>query len=306
MKLDHVNCLILDEGDGSVTVIDTGFDTPETRDLWARVLGGRRVGRIVVTHHHPDHVGLAGWFQSQGAELWMSRVAWLTARMLLLDIRDLPAPETVEFWKACGMDREILARRITERPFNFADMLSDMPLGLNRLEDGARIAMGGRDWIIRMGQGHAPDQATFWCEAEDLVIGADQLLPSISPNLSLYATEPDADPVGEWLASCERFLEIATANQLVLPGHKMPYRGLPLRLGQLIANHQGALERLLHHISEPRTAGECFAPLFKRRIGSGEYGLALGEAAAHCRHLVHLGRATREMGSDGAWYYTAL
>ncbi len=305
MKLDHVNCWLLDEADGSVTVIDTGFASELTRGLWTQALRGRRVSRVIVTHHHPDHVGLAGWFQEQGAELWMSRVAWLMARMLHLDDQERPAPETVDFWRACGMDADILARRMDERPVNFADMLAPMPLGYRRLEEGATIAMGGRDWTVRLDGGHAPDHATFWCPHEDIVLGGDQLLPSISPNLGLYATEPDADPVGDWIAACERLMAFATPEQLVLPGHKLPYRGLPLRLRQLVDNHHGALDRLEAHLAEPRAAGDCFAPLFKRQIGGGEYGLALVEAAAHCRHLVHRGRATRER-CNGAWLYRAL
>jgi len=304
MALDHVNCWILQEDDG-VTVVDTGFASKLTRRLWEQALDGRRVTRVVVTHHHPDHVGLAGWFMEQGAELWMTRVAWLMARMLRLDEQDRPAPETVDFWRASGMNAEVLAQRLEERPFNFADVVAPMPLGYRRLDEGATLRMGGRDWVVRLGAGHAPDHATFWCDADGLVLGGDQLLPSISPNLGLYATEPMADPVGDWLDACARLARFAESGQLVLPGHKLPFRGLPLRLRQLIDNHHGALSRLEAHLAQPRTAGECFAPLFKREIRGGEYGLALVEAAAHCQHLYLQGRATRERGADGAWIYRA-
>ena len=305
MRLDHVNAYILTDGDG-VTVVDTGFASNLTRQLWEKALNGRPVTRVVVTHHHPDHVGLAGWFQSRGAELWMTRVSWLMARMLRLDEQERPAPETVAFWRACGMDPDVLAKRMAERPFNFADTVSEMPLGFRRLDEGMDIAMGGRDWTVRLGAGHAPDHATFWCAQDDLVLGGDQLLPSISPNLGLYATEPMADPVGDWLAACARLKAFATEDQLVLPGHKLPFRGLPLRLDQLIDNHHGALARLHDHLSEPRSAGACFQPLFKRQISGGEYGLALVEAAAHCQHLFLTGRATRSMDDRGTWLYHAI
>jgi glyoxylase-like metal-dependent hydrolase (beta-lactamase superfamily II) len=302
MALDHVNVYALDEGDGW-TVIDTGIDSRKARAIWegllAGPLGGRPVRRLVVTHHHPDHVGLAGWFQERGAGLAMTRTAWLFARMLVLDEQALPRPETLAFWRAAGMDEAMLAARAAERPFNFADVVAPMPLGFTRLGEGDLIGMGGRDWRVRLGQGHAPDHATFWEEGGDLVIGGDQLLPGISPNLGVYATEPGADPVGEWIASCKGFRRCARAGQLVLPGHKLPFTGLPLRLAQMIENHEGALARLETHLREPRTAVDCFAPLFRREIGAGEFGLALVEAVAHLNHLEKAGRVTRRRDDGG-------
>jgi glyoxylase-like metal-dependent hydrolase (beta-lactamase superfamily II) len=163
--------------------------------------------------------------------------------------------------------------------------------------------MGGRSWEVLTGNGHAPEHATFWSRDDDLVIAGDQILPSISPNIGVYATEPMADPVGEWMESCARFAGLARAEHLVLGGHKLPFTGLPLRMGQLLDNHHGALERLLDHIGTPKAAGECFAPLFKRNIGEGEYGLALVEAFAHLSHLHQTGRATRDRREDGAWVF---
>jgi len=306
MKLDHVNVYALDDGEGW-TLVDTGFDTRKTQAIWetllAGPLAGKPVTRVIVTHHHPDHVGLAGWFQAQGAELWTPRTAWLMARMLMLDEQDRPAQETVNFWKSAGIDPEILNQRLAERPFNFADVVHPMPLGFRRIDDGDTIRIGGRDWDVRLGGGHAPDHATFWSHDGDLVLGGDQLLPSISPNLGVYATEPLADPVSDWIKSCTRLFEFASEKQLVLPGHKLPFTGLPTRLRQLLDNHHGALARLETHLVAPRTAAECFMPLFKRQISGGEYGLALVEAMAHCLHLWHSDRATRTRRNDGAWLW---
>lgn len=304
MALDHVNCWILAEGDGSVTVVDTGFDSETTRELWTRALGARRVSRVVVTHHHPDHVGLAGWFQADhGAELLMPRIGWLTARMLTLDVQERPSPETLAFWRAAGMPSDMIEARASERPFNFSDVVAPLPLGYRRLWDEDMVQLGGRWWHIHMGHGHAPEHATLWEEGGTLVLGGDQLLPSISPNLGIYATEPEADPVGEWMASCEWFRGLATPDKLVLPGHKLPYTGLPTRIRQLIENHESALDRLRDHLSQPRSAVECFPQLFKRKIGAGEYGLALAEAVAHCQHLVHRGEVRREVDADGVWRF---
>lgn len=307
MKLDHVNVYALDDGDGW-TVIDTGFDSKLSRRIWEQILsgplGGRPVRRVIATHHHPDHLGLAGWFQSDhGAELIATRTCWLFARMLLLDEQPVPPDETLAFLRSGGADPVILAKRAEERPFNYADMVAPMPLGFTRIKQGDVIRMGGRDWDVHIGNGHAPEHATFWSRDDNLVIAGDQILPSISPNIGVYVTEPMADPLGEWLEACERLSGLAREDHLVLGGHKLPFSGLPLRMRQLIENHHGALKRLKTHLETPKTAAACFAPLFKRSIGEGEYGLALVEAIAHVSHLYQTGKATRVRRDDGAWLY---
>ncbi len=307
MKLDHVNVYALDDGAGW-TLIDTGFASRRSKAIWEQLLGGPLAGkpvtRVVITHHHPDHIGLAGWFQTDfGAELVTTRTAWLFARMLTLDVQDRPTSETISFYESAGMDPAILEERKTERPFNFADMVAPMPLGFTRIKQGDRIEIGGRRWDVHTGNGHAPEHATFWSRDDNLVIAGDQMLPSISPNIGVYATEPSADPLSDWMESCTRFAEYARREHLVLGGHKLPFTGLPMRMRQLIDNHHGALNRLLDHIETPQTAGDCFLPLFKRKIGAGEYGLALVEAVAHLSHLHQAGRASRTRRADGAWLY---
>ena len=253
MALDHVNVYALDDGDG----------------------------RLIVTHHHPDHVGLAGWFQTvHGVELVTTRTAWLFARMLMLDAHPAPVPETVAYWRSAGVAETEIERRMTERPFNFADVVDPMPLGFTRVAEGDTIRIGGRDWIVRCGNGHAPEHATFWSLDDDLVIGGDQLLPGISANLGVYATEPDADPVGEWIDSCTRMADFAEDRHFVLPGHKLPFTGLPLRLRQMVENHRGALDRLEALLAEPKPAMQCFLPLFRRELTGSDAGMGLVEAVA--------------------------
>ncbi len=308
MALDHVNVFALDDGDGW-TIIDTGLDTKKTRAIWAAALAGPLAGkpvrRVVVTHYHPDHIGLAGWFQAHGAELITTRTSWLYARMLVLDVQAQPSPEAMDFWRGAGMPADMLATRAAERPFNFADAVAPLPLGFTRITDGDEITMGGRRWITRIGHGHAPEHATFFSLDDDLVLGGDQLLPSISANIGVYPTEPDADPLGEWLASCTAFKAHATDAQLILPGHKLPFTGLPLRLDQMIENHQGALDRLIEHLKTPHTAADCFLPLFKREITGDAYGMALVESVAHLNHLLHRRVITRTRRADGAWNWCA-
>ena len=309
MALDHVNVYALADADGW-TLIDTGMNSRKTRDIWetalAGPLAGKTVARVLLTHHHPDHVGLVGWFQDRGAELLTTRTAWLYARMLTLDVQDRPSAESLQFYQRAGTSPEMLAKRANERPFNFADMVAPMPLGFTRVEEGETLTLGGRSWRVRLGQGHAPDHITLWSEVDELVIGGDQLLPGISPNIGVYPTEPEADPLTEWLEATARFVPHAREDQLVLPGHKLPFTGLPFRLQQMAENHHQALERLLGHLHEPQTAAGCFPALYKRPIGEGDYGLALVEAVAHLNCLLRRGQVCRSLRADGAWLWQAV
>ena len=309
MTLDHVNIYALDDGDGW-TLIDTGMNTRKTRAIWERLLAGplkgKPVSRIVMTHHHPDHVGLVGWFMKEhGARLEATRVAWLLARMLTLDVEPLPTAEAVAFRQSAGVSPEYLERFKTERPFNFADTVAPIPVGFLRLKEGEQIRMGGRDWDIRLGNGHAPEHATFWSRDDNLVISGDQIIASISPNLGVYVQQPEENPLADWLEACTRLAPFAREDHLVLAGHKLPFTGLPLRMHQLIENHEHALERLMAWLVEPKVAVECFPPLFKRKIDEGTFGLATVEAIAHLNYLYQKGDITRERRDDGAWVYQA-
>lgn len=309
MALDHVNVYAFDEGD-SWTVVDTGFKTKLTVKLWegilADALGGKPVSRVLLTHHHPDHVGMAGWLMERGASLWTSRTAWLMSRMLILDVEEEPSEQARAYWRAAGMDKAIYDKRIADRPYNFADACHPLPVGYTRLKEGDILQAGGRSWDVLEGNGHAPEHLTFWSRDDNLVIAGDQIISSISPNIGVYPTEPEADPVGEWIASCEKFEAIARDDHIVLSGHKRPFTGLPFRMRQLRENHVSGLDRLVKYLDEPKTAAECFSPLFKRKIDEGIYGLALVEAVAHLNHLLFEGRVTRERrAEDEAWLWTA-
>jgi len=307
MALDHVNAYALDDGDGW-TLVDPGMSSRACRAALISALegplAGKPINRVIVTHYHPDHIGLAGWLQNRGAELWTTRTSWLFGRMLQLDEQALPVAETLAFWKAAGMEPALLARRAQERPFNFADCVHPLPLGFRNIVEGDVIRSAGRNWRVRIGQGHAPDHATLWSEDDGLILGGDQLLPGISANLGTYASEPLADPVADWLASCRGFQPLAREDHFILPGHKLPFRGLPLRLRQMIENHEGALARLRETLAEgPRAATDCFPVLFKRPVGEAEYGMALVEAVAHLNHLFLREEVTREL-RDGVWYWS--
>lgn len=306
MVLDHVNVYALDDPDGW-TLIDTGMDTPRARALWQDILAGplagKPVARVIVTHHHPDHIGLAGHFKAAGAEVIAPRTVWLLARMLTLDVQDRPSPEALAFEARAGVPADLLAAHAAARPFNFCDHVAPIPPGFTRIEEGDALTLAGRRWRVRLGQGHAPDHATLWSEDDDLILGGDQFLPKISANIGVYAAEPEADPLADWLASCARFLPLARPGHLVLPGHKLPFTGLAPRLRQMITGHQDALSRLLVHLETPRRTVECFAPLFARKIDAGTYAMAMAEAAAHLNCLLRRGAVSRSLGAEGAWLW---
>jgi glyoxylase-like metal-dependent hydrolase (beta-lactamase superfamily II) len=306
MRPDHLNVYALDDGAGW-TVIDTGLSTAPIRAIWQDILdgplGGRPVRRVILTHFHPDHTGNAGWFRALGAEILATRTTWLYARMLTLDAQERPTPEMVAFWRRGGMDPALLAAREASRPFNFADVVDPIPLGFRALSQGDEIDAGGRRWRVETGHGHAPDQATLWGIGHDLVLSADQILPGITPNLGVYATEPDADPVGDWLVTCARLKALARPEHLALPGHRRPFTGLALRLQELIDHQHDALHRLSGFLATARRAAECFDLLYGRPIGDGEYGLALGEALGHLNYLHRRGLAERVVGPGDAWLW---
>lgn len=303
----HVNAYVLVDDDG-LTVIDPGVNDAPTRALWDNVLAthfaGQQVRRILITHHHVDHIGLAGWFASLGAELMMTRTAFFLARALFAEYEAEASANSIAYWRACGLSGDALERRIKARPHNLRDYCAPLPPRYTRLVAGEQIRLAGRDWTIRCGDGHAPEHATLW--HDELVIAGDTMLPGISPNIGAWPTEPEADTVGEWLTSGQNFLTHATADHLVLPGHKLPYRGLPFRLGNMLQNHHNALERLHAFLARPARVHECFATMFSRQIGDGETGLALAETLAHLNHLRRQGRVTRQVGPDGAWIWQAV
>ena len=309
MALKFVNIYVLDDGDGWVA-FDTGMNTHEARDLWQNWLGGalkeKPLKKLIMTHHHPDHVGLVGWFMEQGVEILATRTSYFLTKSLLLDVQERWPEDTVQFYHRAGMEEELLHKRSTTRPFNYIDIVHPFSKGYRRIKDGDHLKIGDYSWIVRTGGGHAAEQATFWHEKGDFVLSADAILPKISPNVSVHPSEPDGDPLQEWLSACKYYARFATDTQLVLPGHKDVFYGLPTRIKQHISNHEEALERLYAFIKTPKTAREAFDLLFKREIKSSEYTLALGEAVAHMNHLWHQGRAERFSSKEGRYLFKAI
>ncbi|MEM8698793.1 MAG: MBL fold metallo-hydrolase [Pseudomonadota bacterium] len=303
MALDHVNVYALDDGDGW-TLIDTGLNWPkgltQVEALLAGPLSSKPVTRVVMTHAHPDHLGLLGWFAARGAQVIASRAAWVLGRMLVLDRQEVHPPESVTFRQRAGLTGPDLDAFAQEKPFNFADCVAPIPQGYLRLREGEIFRAGGRDWHVRLGEGHAIEHITLW--TKEIVIAGDQILPGISPNIGVYPTEPEANPLAGWLETCRRFQELGV-DPLVLPGHKLPFRGMAFRLGLLIDNHLHAFDRIEAALDRPKTAVDLMSAIFHREIRRSDFGLALVEAVAHMNYLHQAGRVTRTLSQQGAWEY---
>lgn len=308
MALNHINVYAVRDGDGWA-LIDTGLDLPATRDEWDRILagplGGRPVTRVICTHMHPDHIGLAGWLcERAAAALVMTRLEYVMARMLLADTG--PAPEAgAVFYKAAGWD-EAQIQGYRSSYGQFGRVVSPMPASFVRMREGDRLSIDGREWRVVVGEGHSPEHACLWREADGVVLGGDQILPRISSNVSVWPTEPDADPLGDWLASLERMKTVFTDDVLVLPSHGEPFRGVQARLDALILGHVSALKRLEKTLRQPKRAIDVFGALFARPVGDGLRGMATGEALAHLNYLRRRDRISATRDADGVDWWTVI
>ena len=305
-SLKHINVWLLDDGDG-VAVVDTGLADPVSRDCWEALLSGplagRRISRVIVTHFHPDHLGLAGWLAERfDAPLWMTREEWLFGRMLTADVRSEPPREAFAYWRGAGWEEERIAAEAAKGWGRFSAMVTPVPASFVRMREGDLIAIGARQWRVVIGSGHCPEHACLVDEAGGLMIAGDQVLPRITSNVSLSLSEPEADPLGDWLRSIEKLKQLR-GHLLVLPSHGDPFTGLHARLDALADGHADRLDALHAHLEEPRRAVDCFGTLFGRRIDDGIYGLATGEAMAHLRHLEVTSRAVRE-NRDGVFWFS--
>jgi glyoxylase-like metal-dependent hydrolase (beta-lactamase superfamily II) len=305
--LNHVNAWLLRDGEGW-TVVDTGIDTPELAESWDRVLaeagGGAPVVRVICTHMHPDHIGRAGALCRQfDARLWMTRLEYVTGRMLLADTGRAAPEEGVRFYRAAGWDEPALLQ-YRRRFGQFGRAVSPLPDSFRRLEDGEVAPIDGRDWRVVVGSGHSPEHACLYCPELQVLIAGDQVLPKISSNVSVFPTEPDADPLGDWMASLTKLEREIPDDVLVLPSHGRPFRGLHARLQDLARGHALSLDRLAQSLDRPKRAVDVFGTLFARRIEGGLLGMATGEALAHLARLERDGRAVRDTGPDGVWRWS--
>jgi len=304
--LGHINLWLLEDGQ-QWSIVDTGLYTQTTLDHWEKVfaeqLAGKPVGRVLVTHLHPDHVGCAGWLTERfAAPLWMSREEYLLCRVLVADTgRAIPAAGT-RFYTQAGFTETDLQRY--EKTFGrFGSVVSPLPHSYHRLFDGMEFMIGENLWRVIVGQGHSVEHACLFCEELNLLISGDQILPTISSNVSVYPTEPSANPLRDWLQSLQKLADVLPTDVLVLPAHGKPFRGASIRLRELIGEHLEGLDKLREHCREPVRAIDTFATLFKSKINENNLIMATGESIAHLNYLLELGELESHLDVDGSRWY---
>lgn len=305
-RLDHINLYLLRDGDGWI-IVDTGIRGQETLDIWEQVFDTvfrtEPVKRVIATHMHPDHVGQAGWLIRRcGVELWMTRTEFLMCKMLATDGPSDVPQDAVKFYQRAGFDEHQLDL-YKQRFGRFGAMIEPLPAGYRRLEDGDRIVIGSVEWEVIVGRGHSPEHACLFSRGLKVLISGDQVLPRISSNVSVFPTEPAANPLREWLEACRSLRHRLPADLLVLPSHNEPFSGLHLRLDDLIAEHEDGLEKLYELCATPQRVVDVFPALFRREITDATLLLATGESLAHINYLLTNRRLVKEGSSDGVARY---
>lgn len=307
--LQFINVWAIADGEGWC-VVDTGMQTRDTAQAWRTAfkegLEGKPITRVIVTHLHPDHIGLAGWMTRKfDCRLWMTRLEYLQCRMLVADTGREAPEDGINFYKAAGWDEDALENYRT-RFGGFGKAIYQLPDSYRRVNDGEEFLIGAHTWRVVTGCGHSPDHACLYCPELKLLISGDQVLPRISSNVSVFPTEPEADPLTDWMVSCAKVKREVPDEVLVLPAHNDPFHGLHARLDHLIAGHERSLGRLQALLTRaPKRAVDVFGALFARPIGPDLLGMATGEGLAHINCLIERGQAVAEADADGVIWYRA-
>ena len=302
--LDHINLWLLADDDGW-TIVDCGFGTDETRDSWEKIfagdLGGKPVKRILVTHFHPDHFGLAAWLAKRwNAKVHMTKPEFAAANALF-DAEQLHRREAhAALFKLHGL--ELPEPATAQRQNLFKRGVPQLPTSIVPLKDAQTLSIDGRRWHVVTGYGHSPEHAALYCAELNVLIAGDMVLPRISTNVSVQPAAPDADPLGRFLDSLTRYAEL-NADTLVLPSHGLPFYGLRERIEALKAHHAARLDELLVACAAPHTGAQMMSVMFKRPLDAHQMLFAMGETLAHINYLHQRGHLARSSGEDGVYRY---
>jgi glyoxylase-like metal-dependent hydrolase (beta-lactamase superfamily II) len=302
-RLDHINVYLIDDGNGWA-VVDTGIGNEATRAVWAALLGGPLAGRpltrLIVTHHHPDHIGLAGWLCERfGLPLLTTQTTYLGCLNVSLSPGALDAKPYREFYLRHGLDAAS-TQRVATQGHAYLKMVSGLPPTFERIVAGDTLKIGGRSFEVLTGNGHAPEQAMLYCAADNVLLAADQVLAKITPNVSVWAVEPNGDPLGLYLRSLGELKQAIPADATVLPGHQLPFVGLHVRSDQLVAHHEMRCAAIAEACrTVPRSAAELVPVLFTRQLDPHQMSFAFSEVQAHVNYMLRRGELAWVAGADG-------
>jgi len=312
--LDHINLWLLrDEIDGQAgwSIVDSGIHNDTTKALWEQVfaehLDGLPVLRVIVTHFHPDHMGLASWLcERWSCRLWMSATDYNLARLASGSTVGMGGETAANFFASHGLTDPDSQAKIRARASYYPSMVPAVPTSYARLMEGQVLRIGGHDWRCIVGYGHAPEHISLHSASQGLLISGDMVLPRISTNVSVVDVEPEADPLSLYLDSIKRTLALP-ADTLVLPSHGKPFRGLHARVDQLLQHHDERLAEVLQACgARPCHAAELLALMFKRKLDLHQTTFAMGEAVAHLNALWLAGRLRRKLDEDGVYRFAAI
>lgn len=304
--LNHINLWALKDGDEWV-VVDTGIANRESKDIWKdhfeNLMGGRPVSRVIVTHLHPDHCGLAGWISRKfGAPLLMTRGEYFLCRLMAADTGKVAPQEGIHFYQKAGYNDEQI-ELYKARFGGFGKAIAPMPNSYDRIQDGEKLIINGKEWFVVVGSGHSPEHACLWCPELSICLSGDQILPNISSNVSVWPTQPEGNPLQNWIDSCGKLIDTLPGDTLICPAHGIPFHGAHRRLQKLIDHHEKALDRLHDHCRTPKLSTEVYPVLFRRTINDGNRIMAVGESIAHLNCLLKRGHMSRRLNDAGQFSY---
>ena len=308
-RLDHVNIYLL-EDDGGFAVLDTGIGNAATMQVWeallAGPLAGRRLTRLIVSHFHPDHIGLAGWLcATYGLPLLTTQTAYLGCLNISLSPGALDAKPYHDFYSHHGLDAQTTALVATQG-HGYLRMVKPLPPTFLRVVAGDVLHIGGRAFRVLTGDGHAPEQIMLWCEADGLFLAADQVLAKITPNVSVWAVDPQGDPLGLYLRSLRALRASLPADAFVLPGHQLPFHGLHTRVDELVAHHEERCGLIAQACAQkPRSVADLVPVLFPRQLDPHQMSFAFSETLAHVNYMLG-GHRLRWAERDGVVERVAL
>jgi len=296
--LDHINLWLI--GD---TIVDTGIGDERTRGLWEKLLSGKDIKRVILTHYHPDHAGNAAWLTKKfGVPLWTTQGEYLTAHAVRASSAGYTSEAVIDVFLKNGLEPERAAKMLG-RGNRYAALVPDFPTSYRRIIGGDRLEIGGHEWRAFIGHGHAPEHLSLYCEALNVVIAGDMLLSTISTNVSVWSIDPEGDPLRLFLESLQRYRELPE-DVLVLPSHGKPFRGARARVAELEGHHQKHFAKLTEALKDKSlSAGDLLGLLFRRPLDAHQTFFAMGEAIAHLHYLYYAGRLKRANGADGIMRY---